>query len=671
MCSTTTPRVPVPSRVRALAAAARRMLGAGGQRSGQDARDPEARRLATIREFHRHEQQLKPAYKHWGYKNVFAKGFIGIRGVEPELPRERWQRLTLGDWHFAIDPELEHRQAVGERCAVLILGHAFAAATDAPGTARSDADARRATVASRRDAVAGNLLAAARADLATGASRTRVDELVTWLSGRFVAFVLRGGELDVYGDPMATRACYYLDQGNIRVAAPNVTAFAEGAAEAPRATGLAGGQGATGTGPVAGQGASATGPAASRGVPAAGAVASQGAFTTAVAAGLGATAPAPADGTEAPAPSDGPFAQTTAIPHPNLPGSAPTPDNLRALAPAVASHTALLSNYADGLTFREKRWALTHPDYADDFGRWMPGLITAHDHVRQVSANCRLTIAATQAAHRRFFPPRGYRREEQPAETAFPIFRDELRQQVANWCDTHHEVSLPLTSGRDSRAILAAGIVELQEAGALTFTYHPFHVPQKSTHTDLDIAGRISAAAGLPHLVIDVRNVKRGSPMDELYNSTFPSYRRYANLAAALYVNIPAKAATLFGVGGGIITGMYRNTDEQTLSAPLLARKYANSKFGDSPELHRRLEQWFAYTEFDTERLGGHSIYDFFHWEHRMSKWGAEGYLEYDLATVPAPVLNSRRLLLTALSLPEADRKAKRLYELLEITDPE
>lgn len=269
MCSTTTPRVPVPSRVRALAAAARRMLGAGGQRSGQDARDPEPRRLAAIRKFHRHEQQLKPAYKHWGYKNVFAKGFIGIRGVEPELPRERWQRLTLDDWHFAIDPELEHRQAVGERCAVLILGHAFAPATDAPGgTARSDADARRATVASRRDAVAGNLVAAARADLAAGASRTRVDELVTWLSGRFVAFVLRGEELDVYGDPMATRACYYLDQGNIRVAAP-VTA---------------------------------------------------------------------------PAPSDGPFAHTTTIPHPNLPGSAQTPEHLRALAPAVASHTALLAD---------------------------------------------------------------------------------------------------------------------------------------------------------------------------------------------------------------------------------------------------------------------------------------------------------------------------------------
>lgn len=607
--------------------------------AGEQAHTPEERRLAAVREFHRHERQLAPAYKHWGYKNVFAKGFIGIRGVEPELPRERWQRLTFGDWHFAIDPELEHRQAVGERCAVLILGHAFAPATDAPGgTARSDADARLATVASRRDAVAANLLAAARADLAAGASRTRVDELVTWLSGRFVAFVLRGEELDVYGDPMATRACYYLDQGNIRVAAPNATAFAEGAAEAPRATGQA---------------------------------ASGGVSATAVAADPGATAPAPVDGTEALAPSDGPFAHTTAIPYPNLPGSAPAPDNLRALAPAVASHTALLSNYAGGLTFREKRWALTHPDYADDFGRWMPGLITAHDHVRQVSANCRLTIAAQEAAHRRFFPPLGYHRAEHPAEEAFPIFRDELRQQVRNWCDTHREVSLPLTSGRDSRAILAAGIIELQEAGALTFTYHPFHVPQKSTHTDLDIAGRISAAAGLPHLVIDVRNVKRGSPMDELYNATFPSYRRYANLAAALYVNIPAKAATLFGVGGGIITGMYRNTDEQTLSAPLLARKYANSKFGDSPELHRRLEQWFAYTEFDTERLGGHSIYDLFHWEHRMSKWGAEGYLEYDLATVPAPVLNSRRLLLTALSLPEADRKAKRLYELLEITDPE
>lgn len=127
--------------MRALAARAKRMLVSGSRvGAGEQACTPEEQRLAAVRELHKHEQQLAPAYKHWGYKNVFAKGFIGIRGVEPELPRERWQRLTLGEWHFAIDPELEHREVTAGEVSVLVLGHAFArandsnAATDAPGT---------------------------------------------------------------------------------------------------------------------------------------------------------------------------------------------------------------------------------------------------------------------------------------------------------------------------------------------------------------------------------------------------------------------------------------------------------------------------------------------------------------------------------------------------------
>ena len=173
--------------MRALAARAKRMLVNGSRDgAGEQAHTPEERRLAAVREFHRHERQQAPAYKHWGYKNVFAKGFIGIRGVEPELPRDRWQRLTLGEWHFAIDPELEHRAASAGEVSVLVLGHAFApasdssAATDIPGTrgnarpdvTRAATSAPNSTVSSRRDEVAGNIAAAALADVAEGMART-------------------------------------------------------------------------------------------------------------------------------------------------------------------------------------------------------------------------------------------------------------------------------------------------------------------------------------------------------------------------------------------------------------------------------------------------------------------------------------------------------------------
>ena len=48
-----------------------------------------------------------------------------------------------------------------------------------------------------------------------------------------------------------------------------------------------------------------------------------------------------------------------------------------------------------------------------------------------------------------------------------------------------------------------------------------------------------------------------------------------------------------------------------------------------------------------------------------MSKWGATGYAEYDLATTPAPVLSSRRLLVAALSLPKPQRVDALVYRFI------
>lgn len=224
---------------------------------------------------------------------------------------------------------------------------------------------------------------------------------------------------------------------------------------------------------------------------------------------------------------------------------------------------------------------------------------------------------------------------------------------------------LALTAGADSRAVLDAGIDLLHDADALALTYHPFHVPKKSTYDDLAAANRLAAAARLPHLVLDVAQMSPTSPMAGLYNRTFPSYRRYANLANALYLGAPARSALLLAVGGGVVTGMFSDVSEPEPTPELLARKYAYSGFADDPELHDEMAAWMELVDFSEESLRGYSFYDFFHWEHRMSKWAAEGYSEYDLALVPAPVLSSRRLLLAALDLPRALRDDRALYSSL------
>lgn len=121
----------------------------------------------------------------------------------------------------------------------------------------------------------------------------------------------------------------------------------------------------------------------------------------------------------------------------------------------------------------------------------------------------------------------------------------------------------------------------------------------------------------------------------------------------------------MFGVGGGIITGMWKDTSVRELSPQLLASKYTASAFNQDPELHDELGRWMDAAQFSTDALRGHDFYDFFHWEHRMTKWGGFGYSEYDLATTPAPVLSSRRLLTAALSLPKQQRIDAEVYRFI------
>ncbi|MCH1884313.1 hypothetical protein [Agrococcus sp. ARC_14] len=330
---------------------------------------------------------------------------------------------------------------------------------------------------------------------------------------------------------------------------------------------------------------------------------------------------------------------------------------------ALASHTAILSQLAGGLDNARMRWVLGHPDYVDPAGRWLPGLITPHDEVEQLYANARLTVRGTEVVHERFFPFED-RVELAPLE-ASERFRDDLIQQVRNWISVAPVTVLALTAGRDSKAILQAGLPDLQRAGALTMTYHAFRSTGKSSFFDMMAASRLAAAAQLHHIPIDIPPLSPRSEMGKLYATTFPTWQRFANLANALYLGSPAKATTLFGVGGAVITGMYRDTSALEPTPELLAKKYAQSRFGEEPLLHEELARWMEFTQFSVAAMRGHDFHDFYHWEHRMTKWGGAGYSEYDLATTPAPVLSSRRLLMAALALPKPQRVDALVYRFI------
>lgn len=500
-----------------------------GEPSGETAR------AAALQNMAREEQRLRPAHKYWGFKNVFAKGYLLTEQLLAYLPRDNWQRLTWCGRSLQYDPELpvQYRE-LAPNLGVLLLGQAFLPQHVEPDYA-SVVDALKRAL--RKDA--------------RGGGRDHVDELVRSLAGRFVVVVCRDGELDLYADPMATRTCYYA-----RMAVGGVD---EGW--------------------------------------------------------------------------------------------------------LVASHSGLIAEAVGGLSSKESRQLLHHRDYQDSYGKWIPGLATPHDGVGQVYANGRIRLAGDTASNTRFFPVAPI--PAMSAAEAAEQFRSELQLQIDRWLRVSAVSVLALTSGRDSTAILHAGLDRFQNAETLAMTYHPFRVVTKSTRNDVATANKVAAAAGLRHLVVDVRELPKQHPMRSLYSRTFSGWSRYPNLAWAMYINVPAKASLLLGVGGGIVTGMYKDKTAPKPTPDVLAAKFTSSPFAESSELRNAIASWCEFADFTPSALLEYPFLDLWHWEHRMSKWAGEWYSEFDLAVTPAPILNSRRLLIAALSLPEPMRENAWLYSYL------
>lgn len=155
----------------------------------QSAARAERRRLASLADFDERRQLLLPAYKLWGYANVFAKGFLLTRRPSGAVPRVSWNRDDFAGWSLQYDPELPVAYSLGDTVSVAVLGHAFAEGRSQT-QAQIAANIRRCAERSGQDAV---------------------DEYVTWLSGRYIVMVSYGVELDVYNDPLASRACYWYE----------------------------------------------------------------------------------------------------------------------------------------------------------------------------------------------------------------------------------------------------------------------------------------------------------------------------------------------------------------------------------------------------------------------------------------------------------------------------
>jgi len=309
---------------------------------------------------------------------------------------------------------------------------------------------------------------------------------------------------------------------------------------------------------------------------------------------------------------------------------------------------------------------MDHPGYNSPGGKYLPALVTAYDGVDQLYANCKAVFSPAEVKISRFFPFAG--RQEMSYDEAYDMFVSDLRAQVRFWLSQADISVLGLTAGGDGRAVLTSSLDAFQDAGSIAMTYHFFDRNPATTYDDLLAANRLAVAAGLPHMTLDIAELSSTSPFAQLYKSTFPVGARFPSLAACLYEGLPAAATLFFSIGGEVGTGFYRERDESAISPALLARKYTTSRFSSDPSLIAKFEEYMDVTDFCEDQLMGYNFYDMFYWEHRLSKWAALGYSEYDLSCIPAVPMNSRRFFAAMHAIPESERLSGYFYSRL-LTD--
>lgn len=328
----------------------------------------------------------------------------------------------------------------------------------------------------------------------------------------------------------------------------------------------------------------------------------------------------------------------------------------------LASHSALVARIRGISSSSGCEWVLSHPDYINPAGKSLPGMITPHDEVKLVIANCVLSIEGNTAKHHRFFstPP-----EKLSVVEATEHYLAELRFQMKAALELRPRSTLALTSGADSRAILTGTLDLLQQAGTQAMTYHFF--ARNADHSRIDLLGanRLALLSSLPHRILDVSAPATSKIFTSAYKETFPSWARFPSLARAYYENLGADESLILGIGGEVGTVFYRERDFDKITPAVLAGKFTQSEFQHDPRLIETIAEYLEYTELNEENSAGYDLFDLFYWEHRMSSWAAYGYSEADFGPLVVLPLNSRRIFHAMLSLPFKDRLQRSVYHQL------
>lgn len=296
---------------------------------------------------------------------------------------------------------------------------------------------------------------------------------------------------------------------------------------------------------------------------------------------------------------------------------------------------------------------------------FLPGDTTLHDGVRRLLPNHRLEVRERRQVR---VWPRGPIRATSRREAAARA-ATLLSASIAGAAQ-RFPLSLPLTAGYDSRAVLAVTPPELR-SGLHVYTLLYRHLTARSA--DVAIPARLARRLGLAHHLIDCRGIA-GEDWRKAYTANTPlaHYDDWGIIAKGLLDGHPAEAVALKGNASEVARNYYWKGGGRPPTATAADILALQPGWSDIPFVAEAVGRWFDEAAPVAERTGvGLDV--LFYWEHRCGSWQAQSQLEWDIAQEVFTPFSNRRLLEKLLGVP-ADEVGPEgtvlLRELIAATEP-
>lgn len=218
-----------------------------------------------------------------------------------------------------------------------------------------------------------------------------------------------------------------------------------------------------------------------------------------------------------------------------------------------------------------------------------------------------------------------------------------------------YRLSLPLTSGLDSRAILSFCKDKVSEIPVFTFFHDNFH----EETGDIVVPRKISSAFGLDYYKLDDL---------ELPNELIATYQ--TNLGSNTNLSEARNAWTYYNselsqhlrLDGGVIPLAKSNFGGDLPEFLAKPSYFVTKTHNYSKENYKEVIRWCKDIR-PYVKSSKISAYDLFFWEHRFGKWSPNSYLNSDLLAETLNPFNCRELIETWLQVPRKNRMNKEIHK--------